>query len=129
LDAWNPFDSNVPEALKITTLPNTIERYMMEERGQSAIHIRRMQDQRARKPPVLDTQKSQKQKDDIDKYCNFCGTFGHNNSNCEIMANLLNANESLNKVDGKLKKELQETFFNEQCQCMEKRLKSKANVI
>jgi hypothetical protein len=31
LDGWNPFNNNIPEALKITALPNTIERYMMEE--------------------------------------------------------------------------------------------------
>jgi len=31
LDAWNPFDITVPEVLKITALPNMIERLMHEE--------------------------------------------------------------------------------------------------
>jgi hypothetical protein len=33
LDTWNPFNTNVLEVLKTTSLPNTIDRFMMEETG------------------------------------------------------------------------------------------------
>lgn len=129
LDAWNPFNANVPEALRITTLPNTTERYMKEERGQSMSHIRRMQERKStRKVPTSDFNK-QYRREVVDKYCNFCGAFGHITTNHEFMAKLLIANESLSKVDSKVKKELQEMFHGKQQKQQEKCLKTKANVI
>jgi hypothetical protein len=35
MDTWNPYDNNVPEPLRLTSLPNTIERYMTEESVQA----------------------------------------------------------------------------------------------
>jgi hypothetical protein len=48
-----PFDTNLLEAFRITTLPNTIERYMVEATGQSIAHIHCVQYRRnsgSRKP-------------------------------------------------------------------------------
>jgi len=42
LDAWSPFDVIAPEVLKITALPNTIERFMDEELGQGGSHVRKV---------------------------------------------------------------------------------------
>jgi hypothetical protein len=39
LDAWNPFDI---EVLKITAIPNTIERFMNEELGNHTAMIWKM---------------------------------------------------------------------------------------
>jgi hypothetical protein len=108
LDAWNPFDSTVPEALRITSLPNTIERYMMEETGGQPSVIGRMHDKKHYKG--IKSTKTET----VDKYCNFCGMYGHITVNCEFMAKLLLATESLSKVDGKTKKDLQDAFKAEQ---------------
>jgi hypothetical protein len=60
LDAWNPFDVTVPEVLKITALPNTIERFMNEETGQNTIYIHKLHDRKYGTPgnrpqPTVDT--------------------------------------------------------------------------
>jgi hypothetical protein len=130
LDTWNPFDNIVPEPLKITSLPNTIEHYMMEEAGISPSHIRQINAKRHRRQ----TDKQGRmpdgpKKEVIDKFCNFCGMHGHISTNCDFMAKLLNANDSLNKVDGKLKKDLQDSFKQEQRKSRERRLKQKTNMI
>jgi len=52
--------------------------------------------------------------DQTDKYCYYCGQHGHMTINCEFMVKLINATEHLNKVDSKLKKELQEHFCQKQ---------------
>jgi hypothetical protein len=129
LDAWNPFDTTVPEVLKITSLPNTIERYMMEETGTSLPQIRRMRDGKFAKRLPAKLQTDNPKQDIVDKYCNFCGQHGHISMNCEFMAKLLIANESLAKVDTKSKKELQDNYKNEQRKCREKRLKKQTNII
>jgi len=46
LDAWNHYDLTVPEVLKITALPNTIERFMNEEAGTNNAYIRKIHDTR-----------------------------------------------------------------------------------
>jgi hypothetical protein len=110
LDAWNPFDNIVPEALKITSLPNTIECYMMEETGTHTSVVCCMHDKRQSRGP-----KPMKMDSGIvDKYCHFCGMYGHTTSHCEFMAKLMLAMESLAKVDRKTKKEPQEAFRVEQ---------------
>lgn len=102
----------------------------MEETCKEISCIRHMQD---KKTPKRYTDKSIRStdstKDMIVKYCHFCGMHGPITTNCEFMAKLLIANESLNKVDNKLKKELQETFRNEQKKRREKRLKKQTNII
>jgi len=125
LDAWNPFDNTVPEALKITSLPNMIERYMMEETGTQTSIIRRVHDRkhsRGVKPMKSDSGM-------VDKFCHFCGMYGHIMAHCEFMAKLILATESLSKVDGKTKKKLQEAFRAEQKKRRDKRMQRKANVI
>jgi hypothetical protein len=129
LDAWNPFDTTVPEVLKITSLPNTIERYMMEETGTSLPQIRRMRDGKFAKWLPAKLQTDNPKQDIVDKYCNFCGQHGHISTNCDFMAKLLIANESLAKVDTKSKKELQDNYKNEQRKRREKRLKKQTNII
>jgi hypothetical protein len=108
LDAWNPFDLTVPEVLKITALPNTIERFMMEETGQTQCYIRKLQDKRTQRQRFGKTTTDNKEL--VDKFCHFCGMYGHVTTSCEFMAKLLIANESLSKVDPKAKKEIQDTF-------------------
>jgi hypothetical protein len=103
LDAWNPFDLTVPEVLKITALPNTIERFMMEETGQTQCYIRKLQDKRTQRQRFGKTTTDSKEL--VDKFCHFCGMHGHVTTSCEFMAKLLIANESLSKVDPKAKKE------------------------
>jgi hypothetical protein len=65
----------------------------------------------------------------MDKYCSFCGTYGHATNTCEFMAQLINATEKLNKVDIKVKKEIQEHFRQKQKQHRAKRLSKQTNVI
>jgi hypothetical protein len=62
LDAWSPFDVIAPEVLKITALPNTIERFMDEELGQGGSHVRKVTTdkrnrtgQRGTRPVPIDT--------------------------------------------------------------------------
>jgi hypothetical protein len=114
LDAWSPFDITPPEVLKITALPNTIERFMNEELGQASSHVRKINERRNRqhpkapRPPPINTGG----KEGKDEYCFYCGDFGHPTSNCLFMAKLMKANESIDRVDPKTKKELQETTRN-----------------
>jgi hypothetical protein len=124
LDAWNPFDLTVPEVLKVTALPNTIERFMTEETGQS--YIRKLQDKRTSRQR---NSKPNNDKELVDKYCSFCGMHGHITTNCEFMAKLLQASEMLCKIDAKAKKELKETYRNEQQKRREKRLQKHTKII
>ena len=72
LDAWSPFNVIAPEVLKITALPNTIERFMDEELGQGGSHVRKVTTdkrnrtgQRGTRPVPIDTTT----KDSKDEYC------------------------------------------------------------
>lgn len=78
LDGWNPFDNNIPEALKITSLPNTIKRNMMEETGKLPPCIRRMHDRNERDNTSRNKKPIPKKKDAdiVDKYSHFCGMHG-----------------------------------------------------
>jgi len=126
LDAWSPFDVIAPEVLKITALPNTIERFMDEELGQGGSHVRKVTTdkrnrtgQRGIRPVPIDTTT----KDSKDEYCTYCGDFGHPTSNCLFMAKLMKANAYLDKVDSKTRKELQENHKKLQRERRERRLK------
>lgn len=110
-------------------MPNTIEHYMMEEQGQHMAYIWQMQDKRNNRKTSGPELNKHPRKEMVDKFCNFCGTFGHTTTNCKFMAKLLIANESITKVDGKVKKELQEIFWGEQQKFRERHLETKANVI
>jgi hypothetical protein len=127
LDAWKPFDLTVPEVLKITALPNTVERFMMEETGQNQSYIRKLQDKRTPRQRNGKTQSDKKEI--VDKFCNFCGMHGHIITSCEFKAKLLIANDSLSKVDLKAKKELQETFKKEQQKRRERHLQKHTKII
>jgi hypothetical protein len=67
--------------------------------------------------------------DQTDKYCYYCGQHGHMTINCEFMVKLINATEHLNKVDSKLKKELQEHFCQKQKKRRAKRIAKQASTI
>jgi hypothetical protein len=71
LDAWNPFDI---EVLKITAIPNTIERFMNAELGNHTAMIWKMNNKKYRPqlPKPHCPPKSPKPKI-VDKYCTFCG--------------------------------------------------------
>jgi len=79
LDAWNPEDTAVPPALKITSLPNTIERYMVEAAGPSTTtaYIRKTQDHRQQKRHGSVPSPAREATKLLDKYCFFCGAIGH----------------------------------------------------
>ncbi len=130
LDAWNPFDVIAPEVLKITNLPNTIERFMTEEMGQGQSYIRAIHPNKAKSPhrswkPTT----NETRQDGQEKYCYFCGADGHEPPECRFMAKLVKAQESLNKVDSKTKKALKERFKQDQQKQREKRIKRQNKVI
>jgi len=130
LDAWNPFDVIAPEVLKITNLPNTIERFMTEEMGQGQSYIRAIHPNKVKSPhrswkPTTNETKQDGQK----KYCYFCGADGHEPPECRFLAKLVKAQESLNKVDSKTKKALKERFKQDQQKQQEKRIKLQNKVI
>jgi len=134
LDAWNPWDLVVPEVLKITALPNTIERFMHEEAGTGTPYIRAVNDGRKHRPSSKTGKgiqhKVQPPPSDVsDKLCSFCGCRGHEPPQCHFMAKLIIANESLTKVDPKVKKELKENLRQQQKQRREQRLRRHANTI
>jgi len=134
LDAWNPWDLVVPEVLKITALPNTIERFMHEEAGTGTPYIRAVNDGRKYRPSSKTGKglqhKVQPPPSDVsDKLCSFCGCRGHEPPQCHFMAKLIIANESLTKVDPKVKKELKENLRQQQKQRREQRLRRHANTI
>ena len=103
---------------------------MNEETGQKTVYIHKLHDKKYQSPgsrsqPTLDTQRPEF----TDKYGTFCGQYGHGTTTCTFMAKLLIASESLNKVDQKTKKELQEVFKQAQQKQREKRLKQHTNTI
>jgi hypothetical protein len=128
LDSWNPGDHKVPDALKITSLPNTIERFMMEdacirimyEKKQTSHH------KHGDKQNVMEKERGHEL---VDKYCYYCGQHCHMTVNCKFMAKLINATEHLNKVDTKVKKELQEQFRQKQWRRRAKQLAKQTNII
>jgi hypothetical protein len=129
LDSWQPFDKTVPELLKLTSLPNTIERFIHEETGATFSHptIHRTQDKRPHHPKKPGTQNDARTT--VDKYCHYCGTHGHLSTNCDFMAKLLIAQDSLTKVDTKVRKDLQDNFREEQRKKRDKKLKKKTGMI
>jgi hypothetical protein len=129
MDTWNPYDNVLPEALKITSLPNTIDRYMSEETGQACVH--RLG---GRQQPRRSADRDTKDKDDdnrqsVDKFCSFCGTHGHLKANCDFMAKLIIANASLKTVDAKSKEKLQESYRQEQEKRRNRKIKKRLGTI
>ena len=132
LDTWNPYDNTTPEVLKITALPNTIERFMAEELGQQGSHIRKINTpnrNKMRPPPQQKSDVAVEQADSMDVYCHFCGEYGHPPTKCHFMAKLMKASASSDKVDSKTKKEAQESFKQKQRQKRERRLKRKTALV
>lgn len=131
LDSWNPFNTTVPELLKITSLPNTIERFLMEETGTSLPTIRRAHDKhhQPKRGLITSGNHADNKRITVDKYCHFCGVHGHLSTSCDFMAKLIIANESLKKVDPNIKKDLQESFRKEQRRKRDKKLQKKTNMI
>ncbi len=127
MDAWQPFDMNIPEPLRLPVLPNSIERFMMEETGTTP-HIRHLKDRRhgdGRNRPSRDN----KDVNNEDKICSFCGTHGHIATECGFMAKLLTATEALTKVDSKSKVKLQEAYKQAQLKKRSRRLKRHAGAV
>jgi len=133
LDAWNPFDVVTPEVLKITALPNTIERFMSEEMGQNTSIVRKIvsndKHQRSGSNKQHTAKPIQEQSESKDVYCYYCGEYGHPPPTCHFMAKLAKASESLNKIDSKTKKEVIEAFRQKQRLKREKRMKQKTATI
>jgi hypothetical protein len=107
----------------------------MEETGTSNPCIRQMQDKhsygRKRGHLFLGSQSSNEatQHKAKDMYCQYCGAHGHSSATCKFMAKLIIANESLQKVDHKMKKELNDMFHHEQRRQQERKLKQKTHMI
>jgi hypothetical protein len=129
MDAWQPFDTNVPELLRLSTLPNTIERFLTEETG-SLPYIRQLKDKRRTATRTRDHESKDKDsRPVVDKICSFCGTHGHVKHNCDFMAKFLTATDATTKVDAKSKDRIQELYRQEQLQKRKKRLKKHAGLI
>lgn len=141
LDTWQPYDTNTPNALQLKQLPNTIERYMVEETGGN-IWIRRIGD-RSRDTPrdgrdrhnrskTKEKEKEESPKDTRplqDVYCSLCGGHGHPDTQCDFSAKLLKTQESLKTIDQKRKAQLQQNFRQEQQKRRARRLKKKLSTI
>jgi hypothetical protein len=141
LDTWQPYDTNTPNALQLKQLPNTIERYMMEETGNN-IWILRIGDrnqhsdrdsrhQREGKDPVeKDKDKLSKDSRQVqDIYCSLCGGYGHPDTQCDFGAKFIKTQESLKNIDQKRKVQIQANFRQEQQKCRARRLKKKVGTI
>jgi hypothetical protein len=102
LDSWNPFDNSTPEVFKLTSLPNTIECFLLEETGTPHPLIRRMQDKRylhhkgqsSQGKGLLPQTVTNYDQTLKDIYCQYCGTHGHTGATCAFMAKLLIVSES-----------------------------------
>ncbi len=86
----------MPEVLKIASLPNTVECFMMEEKGTTLPQCSQMFVNHSTEKPHTDNSKI--------KQCRFFGQHGHISRNCDFMAKLIITPESQNKVDIKVKK-------------------------
>ena len=128
MDAWQPFDMNIPEPLRMSVLPNTIERFMMEEMGTTP-QIRRIKDRCHHDGKQRTNKDKNKETSTDDKICSFCGTHGHVATECGFMAKLLTATEALTKVDNKSKTKLQEAYKQAQLKKRSRRLKRHAGAI
>lgn len=96
LDAWNPFDITVPEVQKLTALPNTIECFMNKETGQSHAYIHKLHDRKQGNIGNWSQHHSDTPHSELtDKYCIFCGQYGHTTTSCAFMAKLIIASEFL----------------------------------
>jgi hypothetical protein len=83
---------------------------MMEETGNTIPQMRQMHDKMFLSHHTEKPQTDNIKRDIVDKYCNFCGQHGNISNNCDFMAKLIIANESLNKVHVKVKKKLQYNY-------------------
>lgn len=85
LDNWNPFDNNTPELLKLNSLPNTIERFLLEETGRTSntlvITVILPPPQIYPETIIYHPRKT----------CQYCGANGHPSTSSEFMAKLLHA--------------------------------------
>jgi hypothetical protein len=130
MDTWNPYDTNVPEPLRITTLPNMVDRFMIEECG-NALHIRRIQNpkQDHRDKDMKDKTRESDTRQTVDIYWQFCGAHGHPSTNCDFMDKWITAHESLKKVDAKGRENLQAKFKQEQQRRRTRKLKKRLHTV
>jgi len=127
LDAWNPFNLTTPEVLRITTLPNTIERFMVEETGSSTPHIRQMADKRGKQYKNQDNRRRDQGKE---RKCFYCGMDNHQTLNCDALEKqLIAVDNNLGKVDAKAKQALQLALKEQQRKRSERNQRRKGNVI
>ncbi len=140
MDTWNPYDLHVPEPLKITSLPVTIERFLNEEtstpwirrlhhhscaaspkRGQR--HHRQGTDDGATRPKDKDTRPIK------DKICRLCGGYGHDDSKCDFTAQWINVSDAAKSVDAKTKERLKDAYKQEQQRRCNRKLNKKVKAI
>jgi len=139
MDTWNQYDANVPEPLRLSSLPVTIERYMNEETNTP--YVRRIHHpQSPRKSGRSSGTPEDKGKDprhdktkDLrpskDHMCRLCGGYGHDDEHCDFTAKLLNVQDTAKKVDARLKEKLKDQYKLEQQKRRNRKLRKKVGVI
>ena len=120
MDTWDPNDSDVPAILDLSSLPNTIEKYMEED---GAPVIRTLRNTRSRgerrdlhrgqRPSGTNGNQGALKADSrkyIDVKCDLCNMYGHIKYDCDKMAVYLSLKDNEKKVDEKLKAKIQANF-------------------
>lgn len=118
MDTWGPNDTKVPDILELSTLPNTIEKYMEEDGGVPVIRTMRNRNvgnrNSATRHPRLNTSNSDGKKPEsrnfFDVRCDLCNMFGHVKYDCDRMATYLTLKDNEKKVDDKLQAKIQVNF-------------------
>jgi hypothetical protein len=136
MDTWNQYDPSVPEPLRITSLPVTIERFLNEETNTTTTPwIRRMHSnpspRKGGRPTHVPDDKSRDKdtRQAKDRTCRLCGGYGHEDAHCDFMAKWINAQDALKTVDAKLKERLKDTYKQEQQRRRNRKLCKKVGVI
>jgi len=131
MDTWNQYDPHVPEPLRITSLPVTIERYMNEETNTP--YIRRMHHPASPHKggrlvgPAED--KNRDARPSQDKTCRLCGGYGHDDEHCDFTAKWMNVQDASKKVDARLKEKLKDQYKLEQQKRRSRKLRKKVGII
>jgi len=140
MDTWNQYDPHVPEPLKITSLPATIERFLNEETS-STPWVRRLHHHSSatspkkgqRHQPTSDDKTTRSKDKDTrsakDKICRLCGGYGHDDPNCDFMARWMNASDAAKSVDARTRERLKDAYKQEQQRRRNRKLSKKVRVI
>jgi len=135
LDMHGPTNHSVPDVLKLSALPSTIERWHEEETGQSIVRVayksdretnttdRRNKNNGTHGPRYQPQDNRQRNVPTTDQKCSVCGAYGHNKTQCHPFAKYLLCKQADSRTDDAAKTKLIESYKFEVKQKAESRRK------